>query len=845
MLNKAIEKIIAILFKVSILLLIIGLLEKLISIMVIEQYISLNIVSLYWFCIPIIITIGIFFLYAVKRNKFISRIMKYPIFTFKIDNWIIAILLSGFVYFLLTKFDVSRGNFIIPLTKILWLVMLVIYCVINLVRYIGDKKKKKVNQENFILYPDTPINVAAEDKLERSHFTDRLTNIINTRMEKESIVIGLYGKWGTGKTSVLNLMKQRIKKENDVITISFNPWYFENEEQLVLQFFNTLIIGVEENFSGEKSKLISNIKAYSHKITSLTLRMGAVTFSFKDFLNNSPEKTDINRIKKDIAEQIELEKKKIIVLIDDLDRLDNKDIYSVFKLVKLIADFPGISYVLAFDEEIVTEALSNQYANGNGGHPLGQSFLEKIIQVPLHLPPANTLDIRSILLEGIQETLNKNEIPLTSNQSSRLIIIWDRYFGKFPLTIRAIKRYQNSILFSVPLLKDEVNVVDLLSIEGLRVFFPDIYKFIYKHSLNFLHTENNRDFTKERETFNPLIEKLFENFTATEKQAIIDLIVELFPASHYLFHYNISFSNNMEKQWADEQRICSKYYFEKYFVYHVQNGQISDIKFSSLLNRLEYEDVNVLYSEMKEMTEKQEILSLIQKIKISTDRLNEKKAGKLIECLGRLGEFLPNNNNMYNTREQTSILIHDLIRIQPKARRKKYAINAIKSSNSIVFCWQIFRWLQPLNDGNEEMFEHEELKIIATKLIERIKIEIKKQNFLELYSVNAYPLFYVWNEWGNKKELINEFRDWIHQENGAENLLMVFSNQYKALDEILIDSFTKENYERLKAIFPPQELARTLEDKYEEKIQSNEDYNSRAYKNKYEKVALQFLWIHN
>ncbi|MDM5264831.1 KAP family P-loop NTPase fold protein [Bacillus wiedmannii] len=848
--NKAIERIISILFKVSILLMMIGLLEKFISIGGIEKYISLNIIKLYWYCIPIVVTIGIFFLYGVKRHKFISRIIKYPIFTFKIDYWVIAILLSGFVYFILTKFDVSQGEFIIPVTKNLWLMLLVSYCVINLYRYIECKKKEKGIQGKPILYPDTPINEVAEDKLERSNFANRLTNIINTRKQKESIVIGLYGRWGTGKTSVLNLMKQRIQKENDVITISFNPWYFENEEQLILQFFNRLIIEIEENFSGEKSKLISNIKTYSHKITSLTLRMGAVTFSFKDFLNNNLEKSDVNKIKKDIAEQIELENKKIIVLIDDLDRLDNKDIYSVFKLVKLIADFPSISYVLAFDEEIVTEALSNQYASGESGHHLGQSFLEKIVQVPLHLPPANTLDIRRILFEGIQETLDKNEISLTPHQNNKLIKIWDCYFGKFPLTIRAVKRYQNSILFSVPLLKDEVNIVDLLGIEGLRVFFPDIYKFIYQHSLNFLHAEKNRDFSDQKEIFAPLIDKPLENFTPNQKEAIIDVIVELFPRSQYLFRNNISFGDhnslgdNMDKQWADEQNICSEYYFERYFAYHVQNGQISDSKFNSLLSILEFESVNVIYSEMKKMTEKKEIQNLINKLKMSTDRLNEKKAEKLIVCLGMLGELIPNNDDIFSTRQQVSTLIYELIRIQPEDKREICALSAIQASNSLVFCWQIFKWLQPPDDGTEGIFKHEQLKVIATELIEKVKIEIEKHNFLELYSTIAYPLFYVWNQWGNKKELIDKFRDWIDQENGAEKLLMVFVKQYRSLDGIMIDWFTAENYTILKEIFPPQELARVLDEKYDDKIQSDKDYTSRKYKDNHEQVALQFLWIH-
>jgi predicted KAP-like P-loop ATPase len=91
-----------------------------------------------------------------------------------------------------------------------------------------------------------------EDELERTGFVNGLVTRISSWKETESIVIGLYGEWGTGKTSVLNLMKTKFEEDKNNVIISFNPWYFKDEEQLILQFFNNFIAGIEENFSGQK-----------------------------------------------------------------------------------------------------------------------------------------------------------------------------------------------------------------------------------------------------------------------------------------------------------------------------------------------------------------------------------------------------------------------------------------------------------------------------------------------------------------------------------------------------------------------------------------------------------------
>lgn len=102
------------------------------------------------------------------------------------------------------------------------------------------------------------------------------------------------------------------------------------------------------------------------------------------------------------------------------------------------------------------------------------------------MPPADSEDIRRIIFKDLRRCTG-NKIFLSDEELRRFNEVWSKSLGILPLTIRAAKRHQNSIVFSLPLLKDEVNVVDLFYIEGIRVFYPDVYKFIYRNAKAFLY----------------------------------------------------------------------------------------------------------------------------------------------------------------------------------------------------------------------------------------------------------------------------------------------------------------------------------------------------------------------
>ncbi len=123
--------------------------------------------------------------------------------------------------------------------------------------------------------PDLPIETCEEEKkygLERCKFAQSLANAILKYKEHENLVIGLDGEWGSGKTSITNMAREHIIKEEEKldskeksVQMKFNPWNFTDQNQLILQFFNELIIILEKN--GFSKDIVKKITTYASKIT--------------------------------------------------------------------------------------------------------------------------------------------------------------------------------------------------------------------------------------------------------------------------------------------------------------------------------------------------------------------------------------------------------------------------------------------------------------------------------------------------------------------------------------------------------------------------------------------------
>jgi predicted KAP-like P-loop ATPase len=184
--------------------------------------------------------------------------------------------------------------------------------------------------------------------------------------------------------------------------------------------------------------------------------------------------------------------------------------------------------------------------------------------------------------DGVEATLKLTGITLTEDQSGA----FSRHFvdGINPRleTPRQSKLYVNALTFALPLLKGEVHPVDLLLIEGIRIFYPKLYITIRDNPDHFLQRHRGIANDAQRDRAVATINDGLEGSRIQDKEQVRKLLLEmLFPRLK-----SVSYGPEWDKRWAREQRICSDEYFKRYFSYSVPVGDVSDVELIRLLESL-------------------------------------------------------------------------------------------------------------------------------------------------------------------------------------------------------------------------------------------------------------------
>ncbi len=514
--------------------------------------------------------------------------------------------------------------------------------------------------ENEKYSSDSPVLTANEDMFSRSIFAARIANVISERRDPSSITIGLYGPWGDGKTSVLNFIEEAIKNNSSVIIVKFNPWLFGNVESLLLGFFDILADSLDTKLVTQGEKFKDILKKAAPGVASVA-GMTGLGQAVGAFLHGP----SILELKNRIEKKLEESQKRILIIIDDVDRLEKSEIQALFKLVKLVAGFKFTSYILAFDKDIVASSLSESYSNSNGKS--GEYFLEKIIQVPLNLPAVPSKDLRQFCFQGINEALHTSEVELSEQQVQEFVRYFTLAFDESLTTPRKAKLYGNILMFSLPILKGEVNPVDLMLLEGLRTFTPELYDAIRKNKNSFIGTFRDSyhyDPEPEKQKIRSVIEEALTKI-GKETFGYIELLKNMFPKLQAVYG-NMHYGNEWHQKWNDGQRICADAYFDRYFTYAVPKGDFPDVAIARLINIVEEtsEEISFENNPLRDALTPENSRVLIRKLRNKVNSLNTIQAVYLSNAVCQLATEYPNPVGMFawdEPQSQAAMLVSDLI----------------------------------------------------------------------------------------------------------------------------------------------------------------------------------------
>ena len=176
----------------------------------------------------------------------------------------------------------------------------------------------------------------------------------------------------------------------------------------------------------------------------------------------------LSQLRDDLSAALREQHKRILVIIDDVDRLPADEVRQIFRLVKSVADLPNVIYLLIFDRNIAERAFDDP------ANELGPKWHEKIVQAAFDLPPVQRIDIQQLFLEGLNKLVGAMDLP----DQTRWGNVFHDGIAPWLSTPRDAGRLLNSLVVTWPAIARDVDFADFVALETLRLFEPGLHEFI-------------------------------------------------------------------------------------------------------------------------------------------------------------------------------------------------------------------------------------------------------------------------------------------------------------------------------------------------------------------------------
>lgn len=438
--------------------------------------------------------------------------------------------------------------------------------VVMLPSSVGDANSKSLSA-------DKPLGDPKDDRFGYAPFAKHLADCITQMTPSEGIVIGLYGPWGSGKSTLLNFLTHylgQLPEAERPIVVPFNPWLFSGHEDLVQRFFGQLL-GILKKWGVLAKKASKALSAFAKGVSKVPLPGFDWGETISKVLDLEPK--SLSDLKTEVEEALKGQPKRILVVIDDIDRLVAEEIRQVFRLVKAVGNFPKVTYLLAFDKNVAIQAIAELQ------HISGEDYLEKIIQVPFELPPPEKEALQKLFFERLDQILDGTPQGLFDKTH------WGNVFFEgiehFITTPRDVMRLTNTLRVTYASVSGEVNPVDFIAIDTLRVFCPSVYEIIRSNKDQFSgYQESGR--SAGLDEIKKFHEAWLKDVREADRESVKKLILRTFPRLAAVWE-NTYHGPEALLRWRKNLQVASPDHFPTYFRLALPAGSISASEMRLLL----------------------------------------------------------------------------------------------------------------------------------------------------------------------------------------------------------------------------------------------------------------------
>lgn len=663
---------------------------------------------------------------------------------------------------------------------------------------------------------DNPIQSFEEDLLQRRGFVQTLCQIFAASSPDESTVFALYGEWGSGKTSVKNLLKKELAAKCDKapIPIEFNPWAFSGQDQVLEAFFSEIgkAVGREKdgNEAAEGFKKLGAYLSFGAK-TVKTIHVGMDLFgipgskivgmvgeqleggskSAKDFgediVTVSP--TSMEQVQKELKAALAKLEGPLLIILDDLDRLTPDQLLIIFQIVKLNANLPRVNYLLLMDAKTIADRLSHK--------ELGPEFIEKIVQFELALPHVPADELKAILRKGFETVMGKYAGQIDWERWEEA---WTNGCQNIFTTLRRIKRFLHTLKFHVAIFANddvlEVDPVDLFTVETIRKFAPNVHAEIPRRVRPivcpdhvgfalwlFQHQDKKHEFGKEELA---ALSGLAPEYLRRE---IEHLLEKLFPQIGRGYD-----SEEQENHWIRDSRICHNLFFDSYFRLAIPREQPTQQEIKELFDA--FVEKSRAVKALKAFCKKHDLHTLLSRIQCHRNRLMPEHIPVVLSQMWIMDEEAANaagiekgSDMRFSTEAMSRFLLKNYC---DTASRVKVALEAMRESETLYPLTRLVNneigELKKNPHSTSAAFSNTELDELQKRVVERIH-EFAHTGKL-LGPPDSGVLLFLWERLESPKAA----QDWVKSQAKDPATLPFILSRFVSRSEVTGHRGTKVHY---------------------------------------------------
>lgn len=431
---------------------------------------------------------------------------------------------------------------------------------------------------------DAPIERSADDLLGFGAFAKALALGLVERAPDVGFVVRLQAQWGMGKSSAVNLCLEHVRCldpalpcGDQIIIQAFNPWFFSGVDAVTTGYLTALTDAVEDALGGRtpgfprrlwrKAKnFVGATRDHSDAIGAsaagaVTLFSGgtaaplsaAIKGTIVSALKKKPSADDLSKRFEKLAGRLTGANGRVLIVVDDLDRLQPNDLRQLLTLVKTFGNLPGVTHLLVYDRDIVDVALADsRSAHGDRRLP---TYREKIVQAEFDLPHATLAGLRGLLSRGVDRLITSEPEFDQMDWFYAAHLASDVYLR----SPRDVVRFTNGLSIAWPSIAGEAYFPDFFVLELWRLFERDFYDGIREHKAIMTGDSQLSMMEDERKK---ILQNVVERISEARRSQVVRIFARLFPNAAKLLDSAHYFDrSNVEGRW----RVGTPLGFEAFF----------------------------------------------------------------------------------------------------------------------------------------------------------------------------------------------------------------------------------------------------------------------------------------